>query len=197
MDKEIKLVAGIPAQALIAERIFNNRRISVGREDISKDVKVIFEVINYINSQPENVTRILDRNIDEFVIPVEFKDFVLPNSVRYDVGNRLSIDLLVRSNLKTKQDYNVYLNSISRIRAAYRKGSQEDLVMLKDLRKDVSFEDVRERASFNIDGKFFTKFEGIPFIPIRLNFGSQFFDRCIFNVEDFYPVAEFVNTLNN
>lgn len=197
MDKKNGLIVG-EIIADMAQRIYSNRRVTTSLTEVTEDVMNIMDVIRLINSQPENTTRIMDRNIDEFVVPQEFKDFVLPNSVRYDVGNRSSKDLLVRSGInKIKVTYNTYLNSISRLRSVYRKGSQEDLVNLSDLRKDYSFEDVRSRASYDNLDYYKTNYEGLPFIPIRLTDGYQFFEDYHFNMDDIVPVKDYINTLNN
>lgn len=197
MDKKIIICEEL--RNAVIKRYKDNRRVSVksDKDDIEDPVNTIFDMVEAINCLEENTFMFLNRHISEFVIPAEFKDFVLPNSVRYDVGNRSSTDILYRLSDKKAPTYTEYLNAIARVRALFRKGSEEDLVYLSELRKDMSFEDVRSRAAFVEGQSFVTRYEGIPFIPICLTFGKQFFENHYYNVTIDEPKTEFVNTFHN
>lgn len=197
MDKKVVISSEFKDAVFLKYKA--NRRISI-RDEITDVKDPVFNILNMIinvNALPENTKVYCDRDIDQFMIPVEFKDLVLPNSVRYDVGNRSSKDLLVRTKGTGVADYNEYLNSIARIRALYRKSSDEDLVPLSDLRKDVSFEDVRSRAAFKGKEEYIVHYEGVPFVPILLSKGKEFFEDHYYNVAIDEPLQEFINTLHN
>jgi hypothetical protein len=174
----------------IALRLYNEKKIRVEFRDVKDNVKFIGETILAVNSKPENTLIIAERPISEFVIPSEFKDFVLPNAVRYDVGDRRLDDILVRPDIAdvVSIDYNKYINAITFIRGLQKKGWNEDLLTLDSLRKDVTFEEIRSRMAVKclINKKWVVKvnYDGVPFIPVGIKYGFGFFGESYFNADD-------------
>lgn len=183
----------------IAERVYNSKKITVSRNDVVDELQIIFDMIDYVNSRKENVNIILNRTLDDFVVPEEFKAFIRPNSVRYDSGDRRCLNLLpdVEFNDEDAPTYNAYLNAIARYRGFYKKASNDGLVTLSSLRIDRSFEEVRSIMSVELDDTGMVHYDGTPFIPLRLTTDGGFFAPYYWDTSDREVLNDWIILLNN
>lgn len=172
----------------IAVRLYNEKKVRIDLDKVKTAVKTVGSTILTVNSKPENTFIIAERPISEFVIPSEFKDFVLPNAVRYDVGDRRAIDILVRPEIDglSEIDYNKYVNAITLLRGIQKKTWNEDLLTLDSLRKDVTFEEIRHKVAVklilpNKKTEIKVNYDGTPFIPIGVKYGFGFYGDNYWN----------------
>lgn len=133
--------------------------------EVDEKVEKIFEYINFFNSLPEDTTIIDCHPIEDWKILNEFKDFIIPNSIRYESGNRTYVDLLCRSSSDLKPSFNDYSDLISRFRNFFKKDANDQFVTLASLRINRSFEEVRQLLS--ISGR--VRYMDNPYIPIEVN----------------------------
>jgi hypothetical protein len=175
------------------DKVIANARIRVQDKDVPSNVNMIFNYIRYFNSLPEDTTMINGHSLSEWKILNEFKDFILPNSVRYESGNRTYIDLMVRDDFKLElPNLNHYNDLLSKFRNFFKKDTNENYVDLASLRINRSFEEVRHLIS----AKGAVRYMDNPYIPIAVNDGVRcLFSSHYFNSDDKQIVEDFVAKL--
>lgn len=140
----------------------SNRKIS-NPQELKGDVDYIFDAIEYFNAFDEYSTCLDDTARTEFdKVPIlnEFKDFILPRSVRFEPSNLRTRDLLVRSEVELNDDGEVvspiiiksnpkfrfvmkdYMKKIDDFRRHFKRDAKSDFIYLSELKKHVSFQDV-------------------------------------------------------
>lgn len=172
--------------------------------DLSKHVAVIERYINEINAMPENCMFITEfgRHLNDCLILNMFSDWILPNSVRLNLADLRCVDVLVRPESKgwfiTYTDgtsetitYNRVLLAFMEINRIYKKASNEDLVSVGSLVRDVTFSDILSISSIDA----MVKYENNPFIPVPIKSECKvFFTNSYFNAtEDLVINDWFVN----
>lgn len=143
------------------EAIASRKKI---RLDVEKDgtpkvfnaIDVIIKMIEFLNSFSSDEESLPDgTRIDDFQIPVEFKDFILPKSVRFVAGNKTFTDLLDRqvelenvksfANCWTSKllEYNM---AVAELRSITKESEVDRLVTVGSVRVDKSLSDVIDCA---------------------------------------------------
>lgn len=79
---------------MLKEKLKAQKKISKINPDLCFDRLSYY--LTYFNSLEEDTFIVFGHPISDIKIPSELKDFILPNSVRYDSGDRRCIDLLIR-----------------------------------------------------------------------------------------------------
>lgn len=133
---------------------------------IRTNLERIFKYIAFFNSLDEDVVFVEGRTINDIPIIAEFKDFIIPNSVRLVAGDRRYPDMLERD-LKPEEfefSYGEWMVLLTQFRGYFKKDLSSDMVMLSDLKLNKSVTDITDVVPVN--GK--VKYEGVPFIPIWL-----------------------------
>lgn len=194
---ELKVPSVYEYKDVFYSRALNQRRISVKDDEVRKLVDTIFKYLHYFNSQPEDTRMIDSREISEWPILNEFKDFVMPNSVRYESGNRQFSDVLVR-NYESIEGFNPnyieYLDVLSRFRGIFKKDASENRVMLDCLRVDRSLEEIRSIAGNTIDGNT-VHYTNDPFIPIPVNCMDVLTNDYYWNANADEVVSDYISKL--
>jgi hypothetical protein len=201
MNKKLNAVPKSPSifdyEDVFGKRALNQRRISVKDEDVKNLVHTIFCYIHYFNSLAEDTRMIDSREISEWPILNEFKDFIMPNSVRYESGNRQFADVLVRNTEPIegfKPNYTNYLDTLSRFRGIFKKDASDNRVMLDSLRVDRSFEEIRSIAGNAVK---LNKVHYIndPFVPVPVNCMAVLTHDYYWNAEAIAVVSDYISKL--
>lgn len=175
--------------AAFEKRAKSQKKISRVDEGIS-GLKTIFNYINFWNSYTPDVTTIENRDVEDILIPEEFKDFIIPNSVRYEAGDRVYSDLLVRPEFqcvdkddKFDYDYNEYLDACHAFRGLFKRDFNSGYVSLASLRVDKSFENVRAVSGIYDpnSSEVICHYMSSPFIALELANWSMFVRPLYFN----------------
>lgn len=162
------------AKDLIIEKVKANARIKVDATDVESKISKLFLYIEHFNSLPEDTSIIEGHQLEEWKILNEFKDFVLPNSIRYESGSRTYTDLLgKREKNGFKPSLNEYNDLIARFRNYFKKDTNDNFVSLASLKINRSFEEVRQIISVGDDVRYMDN----PYIPLPVNDGV----RCLFS----------------
>lgn len=177
---------------VFSQRAKAQKRISKWGKDEENLILEIFNYIWYFNSLDENISDILNHHISEWPILNEFKDFIMPNSVRYESGNKAFNDVLIHQKVhvdESRLSFNRYLDLLSIFRGFFKKDANSDYVGLDTLRVDKSFEDVRVIGSC-CWRDLHCRYVAQPYIPIPL--------KCLnVLVKDFYWNAKDVDVVND
>lgn len=172
-----------------------NRKIS--RDDgLAESIDYIFKSIDYFNSFDEYHHVIEDVHFTEFKdIPIlnEFKDFILPRSIRYEPVNLRTKDVLVRpkSPDKFKFDISKYHIEIDNFRRYFKKDAKSEFVTLEDLKKHISLSEAIDRMFITVESDKYVKSGANAFIPIELStdlsnilddsYFDTNYDKCVFD----------------
>jgi hypothetical protein len=181
---------------LFAAKVYSQKKIRIQSvEEVSKYLKIIWDMCDYVNGLPEGTSIVCGRHISDFMLPEEIKDFFIPNSVRVDPSDRRSKDVLIRAKYKPDApNYNVYLEAISYIRGIVKRTWNEGLVSLESVRKDVSINDIFSRVAVK-DSKFlyntesydaveegiFANYDGSPYVSIAISNGIDTYTSSYWN----------------
>ena len=123
--------------------------------------------------------------LDKYLVPVPFKDFVLPSAVKFDVGNRLSLDLREHEP-RVKDEVlppDKFLNVMTAVLGAFKRVSFESK-SLEELRRPQNVVDVMNRMAHHD----MVRYEGVAFIPLVMKKDVSFFKDVYYNV----PVEDVV-----
>jgi hypothetical protein len=177
-------------QAII-DRIISVSKLNLRgkEEEIESVLDTIFKNIDYINTVRELDKRLYDmRELDEIEIIVEFKDFILPKSVKIDASDLDAVELLTPvESVPNGINYADFLNAMAEFRGWFRSDLKQNMIKISDLKKCVSWSEIRDIASYKLtyqDGTcdWVVKRSDKPFIPIRLNCNPiQFWKVRYFN----------------
>lgn len=170
MSKLIKPVASSsPLNEDLIARIDEvaEKQMSINRKMHVKGItQTIFHHIMYFNSLEEDTMNIDNRPIESWIVLNEFKDFVLPNSIRFENGNRLFEDLLSRASSDFIPNYNDYHDALKEFRNWYKKDANDNIVKLSDLRVNKSLSEVWPIIA-DANGK--VRYLDNSFVPIIIN----------------------------
>lgn len=165
------------------------------REVITK----ILQVIDTINAKEERLAIVMDRPLENVIIINEFKDFIMPDSVRQDVSDMRTNDLLERKVPDTKLEisYNEWLDLQSTFRSWFKKDMQSEISNLSQLRVRKSLVDIlpccRIKSNDNPDAYDVRAWDE-PFIPVDLNPGVRVLLRSDwFNTSADYVLDDYIN----
>lgn len=187
-EKKLTAISGKLADKAFSQKKINVREIS----EVQTIVKDICDHLDYFNSLPTDTCIIADHQLSDWVILNEFVDFVYPNSVRYESGNRIYNDLLDRTEVSDfTPDYQKYLMALSRFRGLFKKDALSEVTNLANLRVDKSFEEVRARicvdcSTTNVVTKSedkssdLVRYLDVPFYPIPIKGLFNFVDASIY-----------------
>lgn len=177
----------------LADKAFSQKKINVRElSEVQGIVKIICDHIDYFNSLATDTCMIADHQLSDWVILNEFADFIYPNSIRYESGNRIYVDLLDRTQVKGfKPDYQKYLMALSRFRGLFKRDALSEITNLANLRMDKSFEEVRARICVNCSAanvvtkskdksSELVRYLDIPFYPIPVKGLFNFVDASIY-----------------
>jgi hypothetical protein len=173
-------------------RAWKARKISAKEDaELNKAIHEEIELMDYINSQPEGTEYILGRHIDDFIIMNITSNLVVKNSIRYNVSDRLTRDLVIRNNVnECSVTYNQHLENIALINRYQKKDSTQDTCSLASLRGDVSLADVIDKAAKIEVGKdkklsVMVKYNSTTYIPVIIDSTvvDNLFKSSYFNAE--------------
>lgn len=206
MDEKIK----ISLSTEIAKKAFSQKKINVKSEkDVEDIVSKIINHIRYFNSLEADVAIIDNHPLSDWVILNEFAQFVYPNSVRYESGNRIYRDLLFRPEAKEsfKVDFQEYIMALSRFRGLFKKDALSEITNLSNLRVDKSFEEIRPFISVSTstsdilvtpenDNKNMVRYLDNPFIPVPVKGLFNFVDASIYFTASYTDVVlDFISNM--
>lgn len=178
----------------IADKAFSQKKISVKNEkDVEDIVSKIIDHIRYFNSLEADTAMIDNHPLADWVVLNEFAQFIYPNSVRYESGNRIYKDLLSRPEAKEgfKVNFQEYIMALSRFRGLFKKDALTEVTNLSNLIVDKSFEEVRPYISVSTstsdilvtpenDNKNMVRYLDNPFVPIPVKGLFNFVDASIY-----------------
>lgn len=194
----------------IAEKAYSQKKINVKNEkDVEDIVITIIDHIRYFNSLEADVAMIDNHPLSDWIILNEFSQFVYPNSVRYESGNRIYKDLLARPEAKEgfKVDFQKYIMALSRFRGLFKKDALTEVTNLSNLRVDKSFEEVRSYISVSTstsdilvtpenDNKNMVRYLDTPFVPIPVKGLFNFVDASIYFTASYTDVLlDFISNM--
>lgn len=147
--------------------------------------KLALNTFDAFNALEEEDFRLDMFPLEKYLIPAPFKDFVLPSAVKFDVGNRLSLDLREHEQVgKAKVlSPDQLLNVLTAVLGAFKRVSFETKP-LDELRRPQNVVDVLGRMSH--DGM--ARYDGTAFIPLVMKKDVSFFKDVYYNV----PVEDVV-----
>lgn len=165
-------------KAQFSKRVYLCKRITLSKDakmDLSETERIIhrlFDYIHFFNSQyvKDGVSILGGKSWNEIPVCNEFKDFILPNSVRYDPADRAWTDLISkREEIKeadiSKLSYQDYIETLIVYKSLFKDSITNNVSYLSDVKKDVSLSDVISRSIR--DDKCI--FNNTPFVPIEIN----------------------------
>lgn len=140
----------------------------------------IFTYIDYFNSLSDLSTRVFDVEFSKIPILNEFRDFLIPASVKMNTADLNCEEMLIKPQFNSNADLNLddYLNLCLDFRALFKKDISDNVSTLDSFRKSVSWSEMASKAcySFAVDdnGKkskaLFARYDGdVPFIPIQIS----------------------------
>lgn len=140
-------------------------------------INTILKYIDYFNSLGEFETRVLDRNLDEIIILNEFKDLIIPRSVRYNPSDLRTKDLLKRSgkpNGYSKLNYSEFIFAQINFRRLFKKDISSNITTLASIKVNKSLTEVMPyvgKVTTSNGGikEFVVKYDSAPFIPLFIN----------------------------
>ena len=143
----LALVDGIDVVDMAIARVKATHKVSNQDKEVKEDVECIADAIRRFNALRENAYEVDGVLLEKIPILDEFKDFLLPNSVRYDSSYRAFPDLLKRNNdLESGDTYkfnlNEYVNACDRLRTNCKSDMKSRVSMLSDIRVNKSLSDV-------------------------------------------------------
>lgn len=160
---------------------------------VEEVITKILQVIDTINAKEERLAMIMDRPLENVVIINEFRDFIMPDSVRQDVSDMRTNDLLERRvpDVKLEISYNEWLDLQSTFRSWFKKDMQSETSNLGQLRVRKSLVDIlpccRIKNNDNPDAYDVRAWDE-PFIPVDLNPGV----RVLLRSDWFNTSADFI-----
>jgi hypothetical protein len=190
-----------------ADKAFSQKKINVNESIVQQIVEKIFKHIHYFNSLKADEAIIDNHPLSDWVILNEFTGFVMPNSVRYESGNRIYKDLLSRPTSDFKPDFQDYIMALSKFRGLFKKDALSDVTNLGNLRVDKSFEEVRPHITVSVskddmslafedDKTNVVRYVDNPFIPIPVEGLYNFVDASIyFTASEKQVVADFISNI--
>lgn len=168
------------AKAQTKRRFIANRDNPEDNE-VRNLIEAIFGYIVNFNSLDEDTTIINNHPLSDWPVLNEFKDLILPNSVRWKSGDKSYNDVLVRVTHKdfvdtkkgiykkidvSKLDYLDYLDKLSQFRSLFKKDASSDYVSLESLRVDKSVTDVIDYVVIEDGTSKRCHYDTTPFIPV-------------------------------
>lgn len=174
---------GIVNRADALKRI---RMPKTGEESISTIVEGILNKIEVINSLPEFSEMLWNKRLSEIVIADEWKDLILPESVRMDPTDLKTNNLLIKGSALVSsdiQDYSDFLDLQMKFRGLFKKDLKDNTTTLDQLFVPKSLYDVLPIAAMwdEDDEKIIVNEDDServlldvrsiddPFIPVRLD----------------------------
>lgn len=159
-------------------------RFVTSKDDEGKEVKVLnvnfnnpyyvipryFKYLSYFNTVTENQTRILDESFDNILILNEFKDFVIPRTVRYIPSLYWSADLLKRTGVNGNGlDIDEFIKLSNHIRRWFKKDARSEVTSLSALKVNASLADVLANVAYK--GR--VSYNDKAFVPLEI------YDACL------------------
>lgn len=152
---------------LIVKKAMAQKRITKPEKEVEKIVSDLFDMIDFFNSMPEDDFSALLRPIEDFKVPNEFKDFVMPDSIRFDQNTYACPDLMDRPEVRTlPYGYFAWNVLCDDWRSLFKKDCSNDMTPLSELKKKVVLNDIinkvasKEHRCRSLDN---------PYIPYYLN----------------------------
>lgn len=176
------IVSRIQASAPKAPKVGANKN-SNAQQQIEDVVGIIINSIEYFNSLPADIVTLDGIKIEEIYVIDEFKDLVMPASVKVDPLDFNCQELLVRPQSDYVFSREEFINAQLTFRMWFNTNMKDDVSTLDQLRKKVSFSDVVDRAAYPVNGEYVCNVYGrMPFIPICLNYGAGFYKSSYYNI---------------
>lgn len=148
-------------------RTLATARRRVNESDVKRVLNIILADVNLFNSLAEDESILNGVSIDEIDVPDEFKDVILPNSVRYDTAYRAMSDILHRNPRSVlKFNINEWKDSCDEFRSFFKLDATTSITKLSDLRVNKSLADVFNQFVTE-DGH--VHYADTPYIPIALD----------------------------
>lgn len=163
------------------KRRFREDRNKPEDNEVRELIDAIFGYIVNFNSLDEDTTIINNHPLGDWPILNEFKDLILPNSVRWKAGDKAYNDVLVRVTHKdyvdvekgihkkvdvSQLDYLDYLDKLSQFRSLFKKDASSDYVSLESLRVDKSIADVIDYVIVEDEDSKRCHYDTTPFVPV-------------------------------
>lgn len=164
------------------KKIILNKDGAIDRKETERIVSNLFDYIMLFNSDVTvNSNTILGgKSWNEIPVLNEIKDFIIPNSVRYDPSDRAWTDLLLNRIAEKEIDvkslsYQGYIESMILFRSLFKMTISEDFCYLSDIKKDLSLADVIAKSVR--DEKCI--YNSTPFIPLYIKGVVELDDSAI------------------
>lgn len=143
----LALVDSVDLVDLAVSRILATHKVSNQEKQIKEDVECIADAVRKFNTLREDAYEVDGVPLEKIPILDEFKDFILPNSVRYDSSYRAFPDLLKRNtDLAAGDTYKFndieYKNACDRLRTYCKSDMKSRVSTLADVRVNKSLSDV-------------------------------------------------------
>jgi hypothetical protein len=180
-DANIMILENSHFEAM-AERALSFAKITVPGKDhkerfdyVLNLLKQIFAYLDVFNALGEYAVQVFDIPLTDIPVLKEFSDFVIPKSVKIDAADLDCVEMLEAPTLKISKSmsYADYLNTLMDFRSLFKSDLTNDVVKLADLRKVVSWSEIRNVAAyeFEAEGKkeYFTHQQDVPFVPVKLS----------------------------
>lgn len=152
--------------------------IRIVNDEHKNYIGTILKYIEYFNSIGEFETRVLDRNLDEIVILNEFKDLIIPRSVRYNPSDLRTKDLIKRVNKPngySKLNYSEFILAQVNFRRLFKKDINSNVTTLATIKVNKSLNEVMPyvcKLSSSSNGgvkEYLVRYDSAPFIPLFIN----------------------------
>lgn len=172
---------------LMVNRILSLKKVRIGSGKYQDEVKGIrsrllriFEYIDYFNSLSDLSTMVFDVEFSKIPILNEFKDFMIPASVKMNAADLNCEEMLIKPEVKNLDTFslNEYLDLCLDFRSLFKKDLTDNVTSLDSFRKNVSWSEVANKACYSFtveeDGTetvdLFVHYNSdVPFIPVQIS----------------------------
>lgn len=170
--EDYHMIARDTIESAIVERVEATRRVNRSRDFIQTLIKRILDKIDIMNGLPEHSSMCWGKPLNEIVILDEFKDLILPQSVRLDPTDLKTNDLLIKGKARPSDnvsDYVEFLNDQLAFRSLFKKDLSSGTTTFANLFVHKSLFDTLPIACFIKDGSD-NEVRSLddPFIPVPL-----------------------------
>lgn len=178
----------------VVKKAMAQKKVSRPEKEVKDLVRKIADAIEFFNSLPEEDYSSLLKSPDEIKIPAEFKEFIIPESVRFDQSTYACPDLLVRSKVKEYEWSPFTWNIVcDEWRSLFKKDCNSDMVPLSEAKKKVVLHDIIDVISTKQHS---CRSKDTPYIPVELSVDlTELIGSRYFNCSDADMIEDFMTSL--
>lgn len=148
-------------------RLFGRRKINIDKNTVHEYCQKLKEYLIYFNSGDEFTYFMLDVPVDTIPIKNQFKDLILPKSIRLNPSDRKTKNLTKYCNPLGLHNLSLlgWINLLDNIARITKESGSDDCTTIGSLRSDKSFNECIDRLIYK--GK--VRYDGTAFMPLYMD----------------------------